>query len=314
MGTLGWFLLGTTSFFSFCFLIINSLSLQEWFARRLGNYLTAHTGVTVVFESAIVPKWGFAGGESRILFKNVYLSRGPNRAELGVLPPMVDEEDPTEEEIVQKELMAKWMRFHLSIDTVEVSLSLTRWLDGKGLVDSATVTGVRGVVGSFLLSLSRFLGAYSPSLLLLDRSHVVYDPDAPTDRMKYRNVEKPSDFWLENLQIEDFLVTVYQPDHFRPVRCPSFSILLLSETNFPSHGKYTFSIFHADIRKLRKQWLFYDLLSADSITGQVDNCLFSLHKPQSIGRTSEEDLKDAQWARMVRTSSLPRSRLRNSAF
>lgn len=40
-------------------------------------------------------------------------------------------------------------------------------------------------------------------------------------------------------------------------------------------------------------------MSADSITGQVDNCLFSLHKPQSIGRTSEEDLKDAEWSRMV---------------
>jgi distribution and morphology protein 31 len=50
---------------------------------------------------------------------------------------------------------------------------------------------------------------------------------------------------------------------------------------------------------LRKQWLFFDMLSADLVTGQVDNCLFSLHKPQSIGRTSEEDLKDCSWKRMV---------------
>lgn len=35
--------------------------------------------------------------------------------------------------------------------------------------------------------------------------------------------------------------------------------------------------------------------------GQFDNCLFSLHKPQSIGRTTEKDLQDGQWARMVST-------------
>lgn len=78
-------------------------------------------------------------------------------------------------------------------------------------------------------------------------------------------------------------MTVYQPDNFRP---------------------YTFSIFSAHIPNLRKQWLFFDLLSAASITGQVDNCLFSLHKPQSIGRTSEGDLHDCTWKRMVSSSWL----------
>lgn len=63
--------------------------------------------------------------------------------------------------------------------------------------------------------------------------------------------------------------------------------------------QYTFSIFNADIPRFRKQWLFYDLMSAESVTGQVDNCLFSLHKPQSIGTTSEEDLKNEGWSRMV---------------
>lgn len=64
--------------------------------------------------------------------------------------------------------------------------------------------------------------------------------------------------------MHDLLVTIYQPSAFRP---------------------FNFSIFDATVPKLRKQWLFYDLLSADSITGQVDGCLFSLHKPQSVGRT-----------------------------
>lgn len=150
-GTLTWFLISTTSFLAFVFAIFNSLSLQEWTARKLGDYLTKHTGVTVVFESAIVPRWGVAGGGSKIVFKNVYISRGPTEGKLGVLPPVEDEdrEEETEAELSEKEILAKWTHFHLSIDTVEVSLSLSRWLDGNGLVREASVTGVRGVVGEF---------------------------------------------------------------------------------------------------------------------------------------------------------------------
>ncbi|GAA6020157.1 hypothetical protein JCM10207_006279 [Rhodosporidiobolus poonsookiae] len=261
LGTLGWFLLSTTSAFAVLFFVVNSLSLQEWLAGKLGAYLTQSTGMKVVFESAIVPKWGIFGGNgSKIVFKNVYISRGPVKGELGVLPLAEEEGQPeeTEEEARLREMVAQWTHFHLSIATVEISLSLSRWLDGKGLIKDAAVRGVRGVV---------------------ERSHIQYDPDAPVDRFAYRNKPRPGDFWLESLQIEDFLVTIYQPEHFRP---------------------YTFSIFNADIRRFRKQWLFYDLMSAESITGQVDNCLFSLHKPQSIGRTSEEDLKDARWSRMSR--------------
>ncbi|GAA5989759.1 hypothetical protein JCM11641_006025 [Rhodosporidiobolus odoratus] len=276
LGTLGWFLLSTTSAFAVLFFVVNSLSLQEWLAGKLGAYLTQSTGMKVVFESAIVPKWGFGGEGSKIVFKNVYISRGPVKGELGVLPVLEEGEqveEETEEEARLREMVAEWTHFHLSIATVEVSLSLSRWLDGKGLIKDAAVRGVRGVV---------------------ERSHMIYDPDAPTDRFAYRNKPRPGDFWLEGLQIEDFLVTIYQPDNFRP---------------------YTFSIFNADIRRLRKQWLFYDFMSAESITGQVDNCLFSLHKPQSIGRTSDEDLKDARWSRMsrFRVDGVPIDHMQSSA-
>jgi mitochondrial distribution and morphology protein 31 len=54
---------------------------------------------------------------------------------------------------------------------------------------------------------------------------------------------------------------------------------------------------------LRKQWLFYDLMKAEGVVGQFDNCLFSLHRPQSIGRTNEQDAKDGGWSTMVSTPS-----------
>lgn len=43
--------------------------------------------------------------------------------------------------------------FDLEVDSVDVQLSLRRWLDGKGLVQNAVVKGVRGVVGGSINTL-----------------------------------------------------------------------------------------------------------------------------------------------------------------
>ena len=45
----------------------------DYIARAISDYLTSETGVTIIFESAIVPKWK----DSRISFKNVYVSLLP---------------------------------------------------------------------------------------------------------------------------------------------------------------------------------------------------------------------------------------------
>jgi distribution and morphology protein 31 len=49
---------------------------------------------------------------------------------------------------------------------------------------------------------------------------VKHDPDAVKDRMAYRQKPSQGDFFLEGLDVEDFLVTMYQPDDFRPVSSP----------------------------------------------------------------------------------------------
>ncbi len=63
-------------------------------------------------------------------------------------------------------------------------------------------------------------------------------------------------------------MTIYQPGGQRP---------------------YNVSVFNAAIGPLRKQWLFYDLLSAEAITGQLDNCLYSLHMPQKLGKAQGQE-------------------------
>lgn len=37
--------------------------------------------------------------------------------------------------------------FDLNVDSIDVTLSLWRWFDGKGLIEDAVIKGVRGVLG-----------------------------------------------------------------------------------------------------------------------------------------------------------------------
>ncbi|KAA1474005.1 hypothetical protein DENSPDRAFT_780644 [Dentipellis sp. KUC8613] len=269
-----WILIGTTTFFSVIFAIANSLRLQAFMARSISDYLTAETGVTIVFESAIVPKWK----DSRISFRNVFITRRPQSSALSARSDEAahraalgydvsnhpanhgygdgDGEEEAPQDVQHSEEDIKWSMFDLNVDSIDVTLSLWRWLDGKGLIKDVVVKGVRGV---------------------LDRRLVEWSDDL--DPASFRHVPQPGDFELESLTLEDMLLTVYQPGGFRP---------------------YTFSIFRADVGRFRKQWLFYDFLKAEGVVGQFDNCLFSLHRPQSIGRTNEQDAKDGGWSTMSR--------------
>ncbi|KAG8967867.1 Mitochondrial distribution and morphology protein 31, mitochondrial precursor [Tulasnella sp. 419] len=267
-----WIFVGTTTFVSVVLLVANSLRMQEYIARAISDYLTSETGVVIVFESAIVPKWK----DSRICFQNVFVSRRPGNkpvsqpsqgsgsneaARLLNAGHHDHDHDQDEEPTVAPAIShttdeSQWTYFDINIDSVAVTLSLWRWWNGKGLVTDAEIRGVRGVV---------------------DRRHLNMEDDYG-DPASWRYTAQPGDFELESMKLEDILLTIYQPN-FRP---------------------YTASVFRADLKHFRKRWLFYDLLSADYMVGQFDNCLFSLHKPQSIDRTMESDMKDARWKRMSR--------------
>lgn len=151
----------------------------EFVARQISHYLTKETGWTVVFESAIVPKWK----DGQISFKRTYISRHPDLSSSpGVhqdgsisssrghpahaVATRFDSHHPTlhnhgEDDMeplihpppVQYERLEdlspeqRITTFDLEVDSVDVELSFRRWLDGKGLVQHAVVKGVRGVVG-----------------------------------------------------------------------------------------------------------------------------------------------------------------------
>lgn len=153
--------------------------------------------------------------------------------------------------------------FDLNFDEVEVTLSLRRWLDGKGLVKDAKVKGVRGV---------------------MDRRSVWWDRSQNLKPADFRHPTQTGDFELETFQVEDFLITVYQPGGQRP---------------------YNVSIFNAKFGPFRKRWLFYDMLSAESMTGQYDNCLFSLHMPQKLGKQHGDSTSSVKRMARFRIDGLP---------
>ncbi|KAJ9127353.1 hypothetical protein QFC24_000760 [Naganishia onofrii] len=288
VGNTLWVVLGTTTFVSAVFATLNSLSLQNYVAKLLSNYLTQNTGFTVVFESAIVPKWG----ASTITFKNVYVSRRPQEddedeeeekegrkklatsAILSAIQNKIKPAEPSQtvetnttnsperESEAEKEDRLKrannYTMFDLNFEEIDVTFSLPRWLDGKGVVQNAIIKGVRGVI---------------------DRRHVWWDTSVPLKPEDFRHETRLGDFELDTLDVEDFLVTVYQPGGQRP---------------------FNVSIFNASIGPFRKRWMFFDLMSADAIVGQYDNCLFSLHKPQKLGKSRSQEEKDDRIKRLAR--------------
>ncbi|KAJ7247854.1 hypothetical protein B0H12DRAFT_1072787 [Mycena haematopus] len=128
--------------------------------------------------------------------------------------------------------------FDLTVDSIDVTLSLWRWLEA----DPGRCN--QGRVG---------------------RS-VYWDPDNPLDPASFRHIACPCDFELESLQLEDVLVTVYQPGGFRPCT----ALIWISRHSASSRSSTAFCVRRT-----------------------------SLHKSQSIGRTTEMDLKDGDWGRMI---------------
>lgn len=255
-GHLVWILVGTTTFISVAVWFINTVFAQEKLAKWVGDYLTRHAGITVVFESAIVPKWG----NGVISFHNVFVSRRPGQVKSSVskgsssnaaavaaagrhvdtgvanaTPATVDDD-------------GNYTQFDITINSVDVTLSFVKWWNGKGLLKDVEVKGVRGVV---------------------DRTSVVWH-DIGVDPLSYRQEHQPGDFEIDSFRMEDLLLTIHQPNDFRP-----FSV----------------SIYSCELPQLRKQFLFYDFLSATHMSGSFDGSLFTIHPRQVQGTADATGLE-----------------------
>ncbi|KAI1131685.1 mitochondrial distribution and morphology proteins-domain-containing protein [Nemania abortiva] len=243
-GHLLWILVGTTTFFSLVILSINTVVAQETLAEWVGDYLTESAGLTVIFESAIVPRWK----DGVISFRNVFVSRRPGQIKSSVskgsssnAAAVAAAERGSDKELpVVEEDDGNYTQFDVTLNTVNVTLSFVKWWNGKGLLKDVEIKGVRGVV---------------------DRTSVKWSGEH-RDPLSYRHEHQPGDFEIDSFKMEDLLVTVHQPSGFRP-----FSV----------------SIYSCELPQLRKQYLFYDFLSANHMSGSYDGSLFTIHPRQVHG-------------------------------
>ncbi|KAJ1987306.1 Mitochondrial distribution and morphology protein 31, mitochondrial precursor [Dimargaris cristalligena] len=219
-------LIGTTTFFSLLLAIANGLSFEDYIARKLGDYLMTLTGATFHFESSISPSWSTGS----ISLRNVSMHLGPEYAERvkQTARQQVERqqdrsnqnpyrrfddhyhlEHPSDEvaQLRPDSLQAEvdYTMYDLRIDRIDVTFSVWRWMDGKGLVKDCTMKGVRGVI---------------------DRSRVYWDPAVPYNPEAERAKHRPGNFELESFHLEDMLVYMYYPDNFPPFPISIFSASL----------------------------------------------------------------------------------------
>ena len=90
-----------------------------------------------------------------------------------------------------------WTYWDVNVDSVDVKISLWRWLDGKGLIKECKMKGVRGVV---------------------DRRHVTFDPEW----IPIRRTATSNDFEMEKFAVEDLFLTILNPN-FRPYTVSVFN-------------------------------------------------------------------------------------------
>lgn len=160
----------------------------------------------------------------------------------------------------------------VTVERIELHLSLARFVKGLGLVRNCAADGIRGLVDR------RHVIHYDAAHSSTD-SHPASLPqttDQPT-AMEYatrtshhRHGKNSFRFNLDQVTVSDLLLTVLSPDNFRP---------------------YTVSVLSAKLPRLRSDWFFLDLLSAESIVGMFDRCLFSLHGRQS----AHGGIGDSRW-------------------
>lgn len=196
MGNVLLFFAATTTFFSLVLFTLNTVFAQEFVARKLGEFITKNSKLTVTFEHAIVPGWS----DGKISFRKCFVSRRPKHKNKFIQGSQTEayeaslKDDLTGSvDNIEMEDDGNYTQFDFTIEEVNISLSFNKWINGRGAIDTMDIKGMRGVV---------------------DRTHVRWDPN--DDARNYKNISKPGDFEIDDFKMEDVLFTLLQPNNFRP--------------------------------------------------------------------------------------------------
>lgn len=117
-----WIVLGTTTFVSLVLFTFNTVFAKEIVGKMVGKTLNKYIdGCDVEFQDALVPEWK----KGCISFRSVNVRTTPD----GV-----------------SDASGEHLAFDLTFNQMDITLSVTKWLTGHGLINELTVLGMHGDV------------------------------------------------------------------------------------------------------------------------------------------------------------------------
>ncbi len=155
------------------------------------------------------------------------------------------------------------MEIDLKLDQVDVKVSLLWMLEGKGLIESASVKGVRGV-----LDRRKCWNIYNEAGELIPLSEYVPEPV----EKRWRSEWYKGSFHLNYCSVTDAEVTLLEYEPQRPLKVV---------------------VHQMETTRLRRQYLLYDLLCS-TVDGALDDRLFSL-RPAPGGGGSDPQVHEAHF-------------------
>lgn len=122
-----WFVLGTTTFVSLLLFSINAiLGTNKDFVSMILNKSWGSKNISFDIMGDVLPNWT----KNCISMKNLKIKTTRDKITATTQEEVKGETPP--------------VSFDLSINTVEITLSLRKWLKGNGLIDAITIIGVHG--------------------------------------------------------------------------------------------------------------------------------------------------------------------------
>ncbi|KAH3667294.1 hypothetical protein OGAPHI_002943 [Ogataea philodendri] len=143
------------------------------------------------------------------------------------------------------------LKYSFKIDTVTVTLSLSKWMEGKGLIKDVNLTGVIGTAD-------------------LDEHY------------------------------EEVMDEAFSPQYeFEQFEVNNLKLVMKRKKSAPMEVE----IFNCKLPKLRRNWITYDFINADALSGSINGSLITLHKRQHqfaqfAGMDTTED--NSPWKKVTR--------------
>lgn len=162
-------------------------------------------------------------------------------------------------------------KFEGTINALNVSLSFSKWYEGKGIIDELDISGMR--VQLYYQNDTEpqmtTVSQTKPIFRFNEAVHYQFDLPEHTETKVVPSTFIDSSYELSLVKVHDSYVDVYESDAVEPFRV---------------------AVFNCDLPQLRGDRLLLDFFNANIVTGSMNDSLFTIHKRQT--KTASPELEE----------------------